>query len=1707
MSRGRRITLLILLYLCLGTQSVLSMPIRPDVLDQLQREGRIEELSEVLKLTLPAPEAPPSLTLPGSIRALVLLVDFDDVPADTIRHSRTHFGDMLFGWDNDNSMRHFYLWTSYGKLDITGEVFGWFRVPEPLSYYANNRRGMGNYPKNAQKMIEDAVDAADPLVDFSEFDNDGPDGIPNSGDDDGYVDFLMVVHGGQGYEWTQDLRHIHSHAGTIREREVDGVHVKSYATEPEDGKVGTFAHELGHLLGLPDLYDITLNTYGLGAWSLMSYGSWGGGDGSRPVGLDAWSKVRLGFVDPVMIATDAVAYNLPSVADSAHVLKLWSEGEAGSQYFLVENRTAVSWDSWLSRFGEGLLVYHVDERQKDNSSDSKHLVSLEQADGEFDLEQRRLWGWGSDGGDPYPGTSGNRVLSWWTLPNNYSNEGNPTQVSIRNIGDAGPTMTLDVEVFSPVVVLEDYGVDDTAGDGDGRPEPGEDIVLRLRLRNHGIQCQDLTITLETEDPYIDPQSGEASLGWLLKDNVSGFLDFPVSISKDVLEPYEVLFSVEIEGEHEYGTYTGLEEFVLAVPLRRLEGWPVYAGDAITTPLAAADLDGDGLKEIIVGCKDGSVYVWDHDGNLIDGWPVSVGSAIASKPAVCDVDLDGSPDVVISGLGGSVHVFNSDGSNCPGWPQYTGGEILSSPLLADIDDDGMVEVICGARDGKMYAWNENGGWVNGWPVELAAGEIWMSGGAADIDGDHVVEIVVGGYGGLLYVIDGDGTILNGWPATVGRGCGRGAPCIADFDGDGSIEIAISGLLSNSIYVLGLGGKVKSGWPRWSSNCDELTSPVPADIDNDGLPEVAVSTTCGTIVAWNADGSTCGVLKANAPDPILHCEPVFVDLDGNGSIEGLIGTAGSQQSQVYAFGGSGKLMGFPIDVNGQIWSTPVLDDIDSDGNAEIVVATTAGEVHVWRFIGAKGTGRVEHSQSRGDIWNTGLYGFTPSDNIPLPDLAMTASDISIVPERPKEGEAITISVTVMNAGHTPAENFAVRVFHDVIADSSLIGSYVIASLEAKADTALSFEWDVPGGEPTRLVYVRLDDDDAVLERFELNNQSTKRFYLALPDLEVAIRGIDPFPVPLGDSLTVFATVKNTGQDVARDFTLAFYDSVVKDSRCFAEVPIDSLVPGEVREFEARHRIDAFWGDYVRLWAAADPTKEVLEYYLSNNTVGFDVNSGIAGRFIMTPYKIGVSDLRSSRTCFLVESPSCNCLFASSAINPYPLLAEMPGSDIDLSRNMIVFGSDGDIAGYNLSDSVLFVVSTDAGYEYQPAVWGDNVVWLSDGPESTSLVLKRASMEAETIRSAVTGAVRNPDLSSALVVWEEKRGDGFDIMAYDLERDSVLVISGDHGDQINACAWAEVVVWEDHSGDGGDIVGLDYGEGRRLTIAEGVGLQQRPVISGDMVVWQDSRNGNWDIYGYSLSSGVEFPVSRQVNDQVLPSVSDSTVFWSDKRNSTDVVRGLRFGGDRAVMSVRDFDALWQDGQIRLVTQVDEYDDGIKYRIYRYPDDRSMPEDRITHLRHEFLLAGDSIHVFADTMVAAQRPFYYTLGIIDGYGVESFHGPTEGQAYGRSPKGFVIGVPHPNPFRYSVTLAFGLPRRVAWAPGASWPDPATEASHVEMAVYSVAGRHVCTIKKGQLTPGYYKLTWDGRNDRGEPVSSGVYFITASAEGYFTSRKIILVR
>lgn len=394
--------------------------------------------------------------LDQNFNVLVILVDFSDNTAGT---AASYFDNLLFG-NAQGNMAHYFRQISYNNLDVVTvhqpSSTGWRRAPNSYSYYVNNQNGFGSYPQNAQKLAEDAIALADPLVDFSNYDNDG----------DNFVDALFIIHAGTGAEYSGNNAHIWSHAwGTNSVQSVDGVYANAYTMEPEywaapgDMTCGVYAHEMGHMVfGLPDLYDTGNDSYGLGRWSLMAGGSWNGTLGNSPAHPDAWSRVQMGFVIPTVVATSSPGASIPAVANNATIFKLTS-ATGTSQYALVENRQQTGYDAGLP--SNGLLIYHVDEATASNSnqwypghtSSGHYKVALEQADGLWQLEQHTNNG---NSGDAFPGSAANRNYTSSSTPNSSDYSGAATGIAVQNISNSGATMTADLAGSSPSSITVTY---------------------------------------------------------------------------------------------------------------------------------------------------------------------------------------------------------------------------------------------------------------------------------------------------------------------------------------------------------------------------------------------------------------------------------------------------------------------------------------------------------------------------------------------------------------------------------------------------------------------------------------------------------------------------------------------------------------------------------------------------------------------------------------------------------------------------------------------------------------------------------------------------------------------------------------------------------------------------------------------------------------------------------------------------------------------------------------------------------------------------------------------------------------------------------------------------------------------------------------------------------------------------------------------------
>jgi hypothetical protein len=139
------------------------------------------------------------------------------------------------------------------------------------------------------------------------------------------------------------------------------------------------------------------------------------------------------------------------------------------------------------------------------------------------------------------------------------------------------------------------------------------------------------------------------------------------------------------------------------------GFPIHLPGYAGISPAVSDIDGDGLKEIVVTCQKG-VFAYNQDGSLLPGFPVLVDHDMRSMPAIDDVDGDGLMDIIVTGES-IVGCYNYLGQALPGWPKEasTGMTFATFPVpvateLFDREDSVVVYI---SKYGEVRAYKYNG----------------------------------------------------------------------------------------------------------------------------------------------------------------------------------------------------------------------------------------------------------------------------------------------------------------------------------------------------------------------------------------------------------------------------------------------------------------------------------------------------------------------------------------------------------------------------------------------------------------------------------------------------------------------------------------------------------------------------------------------------------------------------------------------------------------------------------------------------------------------------------------------------------------------------------------------------------------------------------------------------------------------------------------
>ena len=402
----------------------------------------------------------------------------------------------------------------------------------------------------------------------------------------------------------------------------------------------------------------------------------------------------------------------------------------------------------------------------------------------------------------------------------------------------------------------------------------------------------------------------------------------------------------------------------------------------------------------------AVYV-HRDPDLLPGFPLWVGASGESSPKLADIDGDGVRDIVQATSDGTVRVLRADGSPAPGWPvqvrrlpgldpsdeplylgsaAFTPGAIdpdaqrsaiLASPAVADLTGDGDLEVVVATEDGEVYVWSADGSLETGFPVacdpalSTPADEehqidigFFASPVLADLRDDGDLEIIAAAYDGYLYAWNPDGTPVDGFPVLISdpgvtaepreRMRLMSTPAVADFDRDGILDIAVG---SNEAYGSGFdgrfylvhgdgnrhaGGPFHPNWPIpvWSAQLfggAHISRGVPTaaalgDVDHDGIVDIATFGNASTSLwiftgeqparAPGADPRTArqldtvsfGRLSNSRERPMFNifAYPSFGDVDQDGLADMVLGGASTQAALSLSAGGTAAAFDHQIGV---------------------------------------------------------------------------------------------------------------------------------------------------------------------------------------------------------------------------------------------------------------------------------------------------------------------------------------------------------------------------------------------------------------------------------------------------------------------------------------------------------------------------------------------------------------------------------------------------------------------------------------------------------------------------------------------------------------------------------------------------------------------------------------------------------------------------
>jgi hypothetical protein len=1178
----------------------------------------------------------------------------------------------------------------------------------------------------------------------------------------------------------------------------------------------------------------------------------------------------------------------------------------------------------------------------------------------------------------------------------------------------------------------------------------------------------------------------------------------------------------------------------------------YSGSVNYSKPFFVDIDGDNNFDLFIGGDQGNLHFYENIGTVwVDTWSFgsdfydSIDAGDKSDPAFADIDADGDFDLFMGIQDGTIYYFRNDGTSAsPLWTYITDfyGSIdvwmNSSPSFVDIDADGDFDLFVGEQDGSIHFYRNEGTPSNANFIfdndSLDIGTRSLP-TYVDIDADGDFDLLCGNSEGTVTYYRNDGTpTLQNWTFVTNTYNGMDvgnttSPFFCDIDNDGDYDMWIGEYVGNINYYRNIGTPSNASWElvRQHPFCLDVGSssiPIFIDMDLDNDYDLFFGRWWGRITFYENTGSsiipqwTIVTLFYESIDVGWNSHPDFVDIDGDndpdlfiGEVDGNINyyrNDGTPGNPVWTFIGE---FYNGIDIGDRC--APTFADIDADNDFDLFIGEQDGNINYYR--------------------NDGTTTF-PSWTLVTENYNSITVGTRSIPrffDLDKDGD---LDLFIGNG------DGVIYYYKNDGSASSPVWSFITSKFA-----------DVDVGENCSPFLVDIEDD-SFADLFVGERWGGLNYYHQVPATD-SIPPLNPYIYGKKSLNDVFLWWSPVTEDtMGEPETVNYYVVYRNTSPDFVPGPADSFgaVPSPDTTFiDTDAVIDN--DDYYYLVMAVD----VFDNRSKKSNMGFKLKKSLEENPSATD-KNWVSLPYNSEYGFFSD---ITLEFSPNGVPLYKITKRDP-SQMYASRVWIGFpiGWTGDY-------------TVEKGEMYEKSVDGDTAIILvgshdpyyavplNENPEKTdknwvsipyNAVYSTASDITDEFSPNGTPIYkitkRNPNQMYTSRVWigppinwsgnfTVTRGEGFEIS---VNQDTVWtpsIYSNVAKDQVPG------------KGSEGRLLASGRREYTPLVspLWGGVGTKQHIIGKGKKKNRERTEEGGGEshtLYGKVSSpdvSSIKFITflkhhpEKAMDESFISSfvethknvaywvadIGNLPFTWKSEDEVITILGSEESGGtvshegyymvvrtklderidpqecmSASMVSMPKPAAILVEDMVKVSWNSIDDEYVIGYSLYRGEDGFTF-EDR---LNNEIITDTE----FTDEGIEYGKTYYYALKLVYFGGYESpylsgnsqvgeYKSSKYGEEIGMAPKVFGLHQNAPNPFGTQTEIRYQLPVR----------------TQVSLVIYDVTGRQVRRLVSGVQDIGFYNITWDGRDERGNRVSGGIYFAKFKAGEYQSLKKMIMFK